>query len=393
MTSDANANKPVCQIGWEEWRQADLIEIRRTLGLHRMTVPATDGSEMPAASTRGLKRSISAAGEDGAGLEEEDVNNRNKEIEQERKEAWSNAQAHRRRLVTASYVRADRISKEVLDGWWEKQTTAHKFEGVPGQTHRVFVVSGERWNVESGESPWVDEPEATPSLETALDWLLERRGPCDTILVFDGRSSSIREMMERKMKKARHVSELWLVYTPKKEAGQRKVLFGSRNREVGWVSFPVPRTNIPTKDRKTWNEWESSTYSSTFSALVPMAWGQLPSIALADKQKITGASTTPVPASKLFDSDLGCPLVWQEVKSKDVWTAVLEAVGAECVVDLCGHLNLVDSGNERRDLSRRYGARAPSAADWAPRLRRSNLRGSSPRSCGAPGRSSTRSSP
>ena len=42
-----------------------------------------------------------------------------------------------------------------------------------------------------------------------------------------------------------------------------------------------------------------------------------------------------MPASRLFDSDLGCPLVWQEVKSKDVWTAVLEAVGAECVVDLC----------------------------------------------------------
>ena len=64
LTSDANANKPVCQIGWEEWRQADLIEIRRTLGLHRMTVPATDGSEMPAASTRGLKRSMSATGDD-----------------------------------------------------------------------------------------------------------------------------------------------------------------------------------------------------------------------------------------------------------------------------------------------------------------------------------------
>ena len=39
--------------------------------------------------------------------------------------------------------------------------------------------------------------------------------------------------------KARHVSDIWIVYQPRREAGGRKVVFGSRNREVGWVSFPV----------------------------------------------------------------------------------------------------------------------------------------------------------
>jgi len=65
LTSDANANKAVCQVRWEEWLQTELVEIRRTLSLHRMTVPASEGSEMPAASTRGLKRSLSAADDDG----------------------------------------------------------------------------------------------------------------------------------------------------------------------------------------------------------------------------------------------------------------------------------------------------------------------------------------
>ena len=64
-----------------------------------------------------------------------------------------------------------------------------------------------------------------------------------------------------------------------------------------------------------------------------MAWGQLPSIALADNEKIIGAPT-PVPPSKVFDADLGCPLCWQEVKSKDIWSAVLEATNADFVVDL-----------------------------------------------------------
>ena len=64
-----------------------------------------------------------------------------------------------------------------------------------------------------------------------------------------------------------------------------------------------------------------------------MAWGKLPSIAIADKNRIIGAST-PVPHSAVFDSDLGCPLCWQEVKSKELWCALLEAANADFVVDL-----------------------------------------------------------
>ena len=56
-------------------------------------------------------------------------------------------------------------------------------------------------------------------------------------------------------------------------------------------------------------------------------------MALADKGRITGAST-PVPPSRVFDADLGCPLCWQEVKSKDFWCALLEATHADFVVDL-----------------------------------------------------------
>ena len=96
-------------------------------------------------------------------------------------------------------------------------------------------------------------------------------------------------------------------------------------------------SHVPTRERKAarseGNDWEATTFASTFSSMVPLTWGQLSTIALADKERIIGAST-PVPSSKIFDTDLGCPLCWQEVKSKDLWCALLEAMNADFVVDL-----------------------------------------------------------
>ncbi|CAK0824327.1 unnamed protein product [Prorocentrum cordatum] len=335
LAADARVHQPVCQVKWEEWSQADFVEIRKALGLRRIAVPACEGSGAPAASTRGLRRSLSAAGDDGP--DDEDVNDREKEIAQERAEAWNQAQALRSKRLTPSFMKADRMSKDNLDKWWETQTAALQFQGGPGKSHRVFVLSGERWTYETGAAPWAEEPPSPDTLRVVLEWLLDRQDPCDALLVFDGRSSSIRATMQEVMRKARNVSDIWIVYQPKREAGGRRVVFGSRNREVGWVSFPAPRADVPAQERKAarsaGNEWGSTTFSSTFSSMAPTAWGQLPCIALADKAKIIGARA-PVPPSKVFDSDLGCPLCWQEVKSKDLWSALLLATKADFVVDL-----------------------------------------------------------
>jgi len=67
--------------------------------------------------------------------------------------------------------------------------------------------------------------------------------------------------------------------------------------------------------------------------VVPLNWGQLPSITIADKEKVFGRKP-PVPPNKVFDADLGCPLIWQEVKSKDLWAALFEATSADFVVEL-----------------------------------------------------------
>ena len=41
-----------------------------------------------------------------------------------------------------------------------------------------------------------------------------------------------------------------------------------------------------------------------------------------------------MPRRPCFAADVACPLCWQEVKSKDLWCAVLEATNADFVVDL-----------------------------------------------------------
>ena len=46
-----------------------------------------------------------------------------------------------------------------------------------------------------------------------------------------------------------------------------------------------------------------------------LTWGQLPSISLADKAKVMNGASLPVPDSKVFDTDIGCPLYWQEIKT------------------------------------------------------------------------------
>ena len=134
------------------------------------------------------------------------------------------ATALRRQWVTVSCIKTERMNKNDLDNWWGKQTAANQFQGEPGKSHRLFVLSGERWSPETGATPWLDEPQAPASFDMALDWVLERKGPCDTLLVFDGRSSSIRAKMDQKMKSARYVSEIWIVYQPRREAKGRKTV-------------------------------------------------------------------------------------------------------------------------------------------------------------------------
>jgi hypothetical protein len=339
VCNDANATIAVCQIKWEDWDDKNLMAIRRMLGTHRMTVSASESTDVPAITRRGLKRSLSWA--DGDECEGEDTNNRETEMTKERDGVWGEAKDRRRRFATASCcIQTERMSTDVLDKWWSKQKAALAFVGNPGKSHRVFVLSGEKWDYEAGDSPWADEADASASLSVAIDWMLAKQGPFDVLLCFDGRSSKINDLMRVKLADARYCNDIWIVYQPRKEAAGRRVVFSARNREVGWVSFPVSRNNVPTteclensKSRIAASAWEKTTFSASFSGVVPMSWGQLPSITMGDKAKIIGR-VPPEPMRALFEADLGCPLFWQEVKPKELWSSLLFATHADFVVEL-----------------------------------------------------------
>ena len=227
---------------------------------------------------RGLKRSLSAA---GLGDEDRDVDPTDPEVAKERADTWRQILAVARKWGTLTALKAEHLTKDTLDQWWARQKPAVEFAGKAGESHRVFLLSGELWALETGDAPWHEETEAIPSLTVVLDWLLDRTAATDTLVVFDGRSAAIRKVMEERISRA---------YQPRRASVRTPTIFGSRNREVGWVSFPISRTHISMQARRgvCGSEWEKSTFSGTYSGVQPLHWAQLPSISAADKQAILG---------------------------------------------------------------------------------------------------------
>ena len=337
----------LCQVDWGKCELAGLKAIRQVLNKHgRMTtttVPAAecsvdDNNNIPVHTARALKRSLSQSMD--ADPHGGDVNARETQISQERVAAWSKAQAMRRQYATCDYSTSARMNVDALEDWWQKQTDAVAFEGAAGREHRVFVLSAERMLqlVESTNRPWQDPAPLSPVLEWAVDWMLQRRGPGDTIILFDGCSRQVRHMMEKKMRKARHATDLWIVYEPRLVPGGRRTVFGSKNRETAFVSFPASRNHLVVKDRVAGrgrtNEWETDTFASSFCGVLPMCWWQLPTIACGDKKTLLGGRDPKLPDGKVYDASRGCPLCWQEVKSKEFWMGILSATQASYVVDL-----------------------------------------------------------
>ncbi len=153
------------------------------------------------------------------------------------------------------------------------------------------------------------------------------------LLACDGRSRQCRRAIEAAMDSSRHLSELWVVFTPTPRLG-RKVAWGSDNKEALLVSFPVQRTLLHTKDRMSFQAaGEQSTHDASYTGVDPAPWAALPFVSKEDKEKILGhAPKDPKPA--LFDTSTGQPLFWAERKSLDLWKAILQDLDVKAVFDL-----------------------------------------------------------
>ena len=56
-------------------------------------------------------------------------------------------------------------------------------------------------------------------------------------------------------------------------------------------------------------------------------------ITAAEKEKVQGSPAI-VPQDDLFDTSLGMPLYWQELKTAHCWKSLLKDVGAKAIFDL-----------------------------------------------------------
>ena len=98
---------------------------------------------------------------------------------------------------------------------------AQKFAGKCGVARRVFVLSADTFKLE-GDEPWwklTDVPEK--DLDAVMKFMLGQIGPFDILLFFDGRDPNNRETMAKLVNRARHLSEVWIVYADEKRPGRR----------------------------------------------------------------------------------------------------------------------------------------------------------------------------
>ena len=85
------------------------------------------------------------------------------------------------------------------------------------------------------------------------------------------------------------------------------VAWASENREVGWISLPVPRTSIVTEQRDDdAAHWAASTHSSRYANIAPASWESFSRISPDDKANIIGSDPRHTPV-KLCDTDRGMP--------------------------------------------------------------------------------------
>ena len=320
--------------GWAklvDWRRVDIsgwTEMARQLSLHGPV--SIEASAPPrGAAPRALARSLSTASDDA--VEE----HKNKESERER--VWQQATATRRKWVNFHAPRA--WKEKELDAAFEA-SSAHTWDGGRAtEKHRVFIFSADLIHESEGPA-WARTPEWHAALsEECCKFMQSKRGPADLLVFCDGRSRSCRNALEKLTQDARNQIELWATYQASSRLG-RRVAWGSDNKEVIIMSFPVPRTQMPVKPRKSNSDGvgagESTTHDATYSGVTPMSWAGMTLVTDGDKQKILGATAgkeTSKPRTRVFDTAFGQPLFWAERKTITCWENLLQDLNASMVVD------------------------------------------------------------
>jgi hypothetical protein len=158
-------------------------------------------------------------------------------------------------LPTIGGASGAEYSRAQLEKAWENMRLGHKY-GRKKTDVRAFVLSADlfppnlaRDGVMTTMSHMIAADPAR--MQSVIDFILQKRGKDDVVLLFDGRSRPCRKIMENNEDKmaasgAHVVNEVWLVYVvPSKSSDirvpARQTSFASNNKEVVFCVVPAKR--------------------------------------------------------------------------------------------------------------------------------------------------------
>ena len=107
--------------------------------------------------------------------------------------------------------------------------------------------------------------------------------------------------------------------------------------ETMFLSLPLPRTQMPLKDRADrcgCAAGETSTHDMSYSGIPPMSWASMNLVSDTDKSKILGNNAGNLkPRPGVFDTAFGMPLFWAERKPADFFGSLFKLLDAGMIID------------------------------------------------------------
>ena len=248
----------------------------------------------------------------------------------------------------ATEARRKLVNFYIPKAWTQKELTAtyesskaHKWsDGKATESHRLFIYSADLLEEDTSKDgkPWVQTPAWTPAGEECVKFIQSKaRGAADLSVFFDGRSSEQCKLalLQHHVKNDRNRAQGTITYGPTTRLG--KIMpFGSDNTETYFLSLPAPRSSFPLKKRyEGYGDavGEYTTHDMSYSGVVPMSWASMPPVVQGDKAKILGENAGISDGSRVFDTSLSQPLLWQERKPVDFWRSFFVNLDVQMIID------------------------------------------------------------
>ena len=256
------------------------------------------------------------------------------QMKKERADLWKKARAQRQRFVQLALWKTR--TKEGLEAVVQKAKSVASFAGKLNETHRAFICSMDLLQ-EADAQPWATAcvPKGA-AVDARMSFLCSREGPTDFAFAFDGRSRTVRRVLEDTFEASKKsVEEVWVIY---QDSGgptrSRKTCLGSNTREVVFCKLPCPRARLTLKPREAFAAaGETSTHHTTWTGVPLPSLTRLPRLTVGDKKLINPSLTEDGAAPPKWELQ-GVPLFWNESKSVAFWAAFLQAWDVQAVCDL-----------------------------------------------------------